>query len=210
MQNDTCQLQCVHGTALLVCHCPRVEDHCNTLALTLTLKGSASHCCVQWQPRLKPTILVLLVEFMGFEQQLQPVWLARDSERIWRGSYKNKAWKHLVRLPSLGLANMLCSTSFLHSTLSRITRCVCVMIQQVSGVIWLAFHLQWIIQCFAFLYLQPVESCICEYSHVHDWHRSGSRADMCMVGCCMGSCWAFGGKLALHAMPLQLPATHTG
>ena len=35
---------------------------------------------------------------MGFEQQLQPVWLARDSERIWRGSYKNKAWKHLVRV----------------------------------------------------------------------------------------------------------------
>ncbi|DBB01072.1 TPA: hypothetical protein ACH3X1_000969 [Trebouxia sp. C0004] len=35
------------------------------------------------------------IEFMGFEQQLQPSWLARDSERIWRGSYKNKAWKHL-------------------------------------------------------------------------------------------------------------------
>lgn len=33
---------------------------------------------------------------MGFEQQLEPMWLSRASERIWRGSYKNKAWKHLV------------------------------------------------------------------------------------------------------------------
>ena len=44
---------------------------------------------------------------MGFEQQLQPVWLARDSERIWRGSYKNKAWKHLVGLCYITVAHVL-------------------------------------------------------------------------------------------------------
>lgn len=49
---------------------------------------------------------VSLAEFMGFEQQLQPVWLARDSERIWRGSYKNKAWKHLVRLRHVTVAHV--------------------------------------------------------------------------------------------------------
>lgn len=44
---------------------------------------------------LKEETYRVKIEFMGFEQQLQPSWLARDSERIWRGSYKNKAWKHL-------------------------------------------------------------------------------------------------------------------
>ncbi|DBA69521.1 TPA: hypothetical protein ACH3X2_012722 [Trebouxia sp. C0005] len=44
---------------------------------------------------LKEETYRVKIEFMGFEQQLQPTWLARDSERIWRGSYKNKAWKHL-------------------------------------------------------------------------------------------------------------------
>ena len=50
-------------------------------------------------------------EFMGFEQQLQPSWLARDSERIWRGSYKNKAWKHLVRHSSMMHMHLTCSIS---------------------------------------------------------------------------------------------------
>ncbi len=27
-----------------------------------------------------------------------PFWLPRDSERLWRGSYKGKDWRHLVRV----------------------------------------------------------------------------------------------------------------
>ncbi len=46
-------------------------------------------------------------EFMGFEQQMQSSWLARDSERIWRGSYKNKAWKHLVSHTTCTLSELI-------------------------------------------------------------------------------------------------------
>ena len=35
-------------------------------------------------------------EFMGFENQLDALWLAKDSDRIWRGSYGGKAWRHVV------------------------------------------------------------------------------------------------------------------
>ena len=59
---------------------------------------------------------------MGFEQQLQPSWLARDSERIWRGSYKNKAWKHLVSLPHALVSNV--ASHLLHVTL-RPPSCIC-------------------------------------------------------------------------------------
>ena len=63
----------------------------STLALLNTFAAAIPLCSYN-----RLTTGALLAEFMGFEQQLQPVWLARDSERIWRGSYKNKAWKHLV------------------------------------------------------------------------------------------------------------------
>jgi hypothetical protein len=37
-------------------------------------------------------------EFTGFEEQTGPLTLPRDSDRIWRGSYKGKDWRYLVRL----------------------------------------------------------------------------------------------------------------
>ncbi|GAB4815866.1 hypothetical protein N2152v2_002912 [Parachlorella kessleri] len=37
----------------------------------------------------------VLLEFTGFEGQFVPMWLPRTSDRIWRGSYKGKDWKHL-------------------------------------------------------------------------------------------------------------------
>lgn len=39
----------------------------------------------------------LLAEFTGFEEQSGPLNLPRDSDRIWRGSYKGKDWRYLVR-----------------------------------------------------------------------------------------------------------------
>ena len=35
---------------------------------------------------------------MGFENQLDALWLTKDSDRIWRGSYGGKAWRHVVSL----------------------------------------------------------------------------------------------------------------
>ncbi|KAK9830353.1 hypothetical protein WJX72_011216 [[Myrmecia] bisecta] len=37
----------------------------------------------------------VLIEFAGFEQESAPVWLPKESDRIWRGSYKGKDWRHL-------------------------------------------------------------------------------------------------------------------
>ena len=38
-------------------------------------------------------------EFTGFEEQTGPLNLPRDSDRIWRGSYKGKDWRYLVQCP---------------------------------------------------------------------------------------------------------------
>ena len=73
-------------------HSSVVPQYCLSAPLYWRAPLLETHCMLtNWL-----TIWALPAEFMGFEQQLQPVWLARDSERIWRGSYKNKAWKHLV------------------------------------------------------------------------------------------------------------------
>lgn len=42
-------------------------------------------------------IACAFVEFTGFEEQSGPLSLPRDSDRIWRGSYKGKDWRYLVR-----------------------------------------------------------------------------------------------------------------
>ena len=39
-------------------------------------------------------------EFTGFEEQTGPLWLPKDSDRIWRGSYKGRDWRYLVPLPA--------------------------------------------------------------------------------------------------------------
>jgi hypothetical protein len=36
-------------------------------------------------------------EFTGFEEQTGSLWLPKDSDRIWRGSYKGRDWRYLVR-----------------------------------------------------------------------------------------------------------------
>ena len=46
---------------------------------------------------LKSTAARVQLEFGGFESTAAPFWLATDSDRIWRGSYKGKDWRHLVR-----------------------------------------------------------------------------------------------------------------
>ncbi|KFM25663.1 hypothetical protein F751_2505 [Auxenochlorella protothecoides] len=35
----------------------------------------------------------VLLEFTGFEDQFPALWLARGTDRIWRGSYRGKDWK---------------------------------------------------------------------------------------------------------------------
>ncbi|KAL6771099.1 hypothetical protein ACKKBF_B33905 [Auxenochlorella protothecoides x Auxenochlorella symbiontica] len=37
----------------------------------------------------------VLLEFTGFEDQFPALWLARGTDRIWRGSYRGKDWKYL-------------------------------------------------------------------------------------------------------------------
>ena len=83
----TCHLQ----NADAIC---RLHSNAPVISLLYSDYLRLEHLCPARHVQLNG---VWFAEFMGFEQQLQPVWLARDSERIWRGSYKNKAWKHLVR-----------------------------------------------------------------------------------------------------------------
>ncbi len=45
---------------------------------------------------LKSTAARVQLEFGGFESSAAPFWLPTDSDRIWRGSYKGKDWRHLV------------------------------------------------------------------------------------------------------------------
>lgn len=47
---------------------------------------------------LKSTAARVQLEFGGFESAPAPFWLPTDSDRLWRGSYKGKDWRHLVRL----------------------------------------------------------------------------------------------------------------
>ncbi|KAK9796653.1 hypothetical protein WJX73_009834 [Symbiochloris irregularis] len=44
---------------------------------------------------LKYSATKVLVEFPGLDGQQGPLWLPSTSDRIWRGSYKGKDWKHL-------------------------------------------------------------------------------------------------------------------
>jgi len=76
-------------------------------------------------------------EFMGFEQQLQPSWLARDSERIWRGSYKNKAWKHLVSHSSTLHMHSTCS---IPSDCSSLTRMATAAVGCVKFAMFICTH----------------------------------------------------------------------
>jgi hypothetical protein len=39
----------------------------------------------------------VMLEYQGFSHEGGPFWLARDHARIWRGSYKGKDWRYLVR-----------------------------------------------------------------------------------------------------------------
>ena len=131
---------------------------------------------------------------MGFEQQLQPVWLARDSERIWRGSYKNKAWKHLVRLASRRFKHVS-STSVLHCSFFCITCCITCCISDFSKSMvcfLLACHRQWIIQLLCTSVARGLWSGCVFYCAMKTampmLHTSPEpTAGMCMVGCCMGA-----------------------
>ena len=38
----------------------------------------------------------VLVEFQGYSHEGGPFWLAKESSRLWKGSYKGRDWKHLV------------------------------------------------------------------------------------------------------------------
>jgi len=40
----------------------------------------------------------VMVEYQGVNHEGGPVWLAKDSSRLWRGSYKGKDWRYLVGL----------------------------------------------------------------------------------------------------------------
>ncbi|KAK9842199.1 hypothetical protein WJX81_000205 [Elliptochloris bilobata] len=44
---------------------------------------------------LKEAAARVLLEFTGFEEQTGPLWLPKDSDRIWRGSYKGRDWRYL-------------------------------------------------------------------------------------------------------------------
>ena len=52
-------------------------------------------CWAEWAWRV-----CARAEFTGFEEQTGPLNLPRDSDRIWRGSYKGKDWRYLVCSPS--------------------------------------------------------------------------------------------------------------
>ena len=45
---------------------------------------------------IKTTAAKVQLEYCGFEEKNQPFWLPLTSERLWRGSYKGKDWRHLV------------------------------------------------------------------------------------------------------------------
>jgi hypothetical protein len=40
----------------------------------------------------------VLLEAEGVPGEREPFWLSRDSDRIWRGSYRGSAWRYLVCL----------------------------------------------------------------------------------------------------------------
>lgn len=44
---------------------------------------------------LQDTGSKVLLEFTGFEHMLPALWLPRDTDRVWRGSYKGKDWRYL-------------------------------------------------------------------------------------------------------------------
>jgi hypothetical protein len=46
---------------------------------------------------LKQTAWKVLLEFTGHNHEGGPFWLPKDSPRLWRGSYKGRDWKYLVR-----------------------------------------------------------------------------------------------------------------
>ena len=69
------------------------------------------HQSLRWDNQLTPTIgcycpackypvVLCRAAIAGLEDQQAPVWLPSDSDRIWRGSYKGKDWKHLVCTPT--------------------------------------------------------------------------------------------------------------
>jgi hypothetical protein len=39
----------------------------------------------------------VMLEYQGFSHEGGPFWLPKDHPRIWRGSYKGRDWRHLVR-----------------------------------------------------------------------------------------------------------------
>jgi hypothetical protein len=49
-------------------------------------------------------------EFTGFEEQTGSLWLPKDSDRIWRGSYKGRDWRYLVR-PARGACGARCCSA---------------------------------------------------------------------------------------------------
>jgi len=46
---------------------------------------------------IKITAAKVQLEYCGFEDNNTPFWLPLTSPRLWRGSYKGKDWRHLVR-----------------------------------------------------------------------------------------------------------------
>ena len=70
------------------------------------LAGCPLKSCVSYRGLL---CLYRSAEFTGFEEQTGPLTLPRDSDRIWRGSYKGKDWRYLVRPCSFTDSNSQCS-----------------------------------------------------------------------------------------------------
>lgn len=51
----------------------------------------------------------VMLEYQGYNHEGGPFWLNKDHARIWRGSYKGKDWRYLVRSIDISAASMLLS-----------------------------------------------------------------------------------------------------
>ena len=66
---------------------------------------------------LRTTSAKVQLECCGFEGDKPAFWLPLTSDRLWRGSYKGKDWRHLVRGPSqtaLQPHRLACQRNLLH------------------------------------------------------------------------------------------------
>lgn len=140
---------------------------------------------------------------MGFEQQLQPTWLARDSERIWRGSYKNKAWKHLVSLaiaidmlhhePCSIQSDAACTATSWECFQLGISTCCCTELKLI-GESYLVGHMHLLL-----MWLAGV------VSHIVGFHRI--KLD-CILTRCMQGDGAWEPKSGERGAPLVAHGTH--